>query len=502
VLYNQWESLTVVEGVLYRRFHVHNGVTSHLQIVLPDALRKEYVRLVHINSLHMGIDKTLAELAKRVYFPGAKTMVELVLKTCHECAQYHRGQAPRQTYLRPMQAARPLDVLQIDLVGSLTEGKKANGQRGFYWILTAIDTYTKYLFAVPLKNKTAETVVDALVNDIILKSSIPATIQSDLGQEFQAEIVRGAIRALGVDQLRSTSMHPSTQGAVERVHSTMHRMFAKLVNDKMSDWPDVLSKVVFAYNMARHSATSYSPHFLFFGRECNCALDLITRIPGENPPADIHEYACTLVETLHDAFDFVREHASNNIQRMKRYYDARVKPREFNVGDFVYYHYPRNFKGKFRKWQRFYSGPFKLVERVNATNSVIRRTPRSAPFLVHHDKLKLYVGETPQAWENCSVTVTEKPVQLQVDLGNIPIAGPPVRPAASSSTGPPADSSGASSGLRPTATANSSARPTANSRGASLDSGPPAAATNSSARPTAAAARPRRSTHLPARYRC
>jgi len=488
VLYNQWESLSVVDGALYRKFHIHNGTTSHLQIVLPASLRKEYVMLVHNNNLHMGVSKTLAELAKRVYFPGARTLVELVLKTCHECARYHRGPAPHQTYLRPMQAARPLDVLQIDLVGSLTEGRKSNGQRGFYWILTAIDTYTKYLFAVPLKNKSAETVVDALVNEVILKSSIPSAIQSDLGKEFQAEIVQGVIRVLGADQLRSTSMHPSTQGAVERVHSTMHRMFAKLVNDRMNDWPDVLSKIVFAYNMTQHSATSYSPHFLFYGRECNCALDLITRIPVEHSPTNIHDYALNLVETLHEAFDFVREHAGNNIQRMKRYYDAKVKPREFSVGDFVYYHYPRNFQGKFRKWQRFYVGPYRVMQRVNATNSIIRKTPRSAPFVVHHDKLKLYHGDTPRAWTGFDGAVADRPTQLHVDLGN------------------GGDCATEQTTVHDSQTACRNARPAAEQGRKGPTIAPTSEPTQeptvgSSVEPTAAPARPRRAIQLPLRFR-
>ena len=103
--------------------------------------------LVHNNNLHMGVCKTLAELAKRVYFPDARTLMELVLKMCHECARYQGVQAPHPTYLSPMPAARSLDVLQIDLVGSLTEGRKSNSQRGCYLIaLLSVVSLTIIIF--------------------------------------------------------------------------------------------------------------------------------------------------------------------------------------------------------------------------------------------------------------------------------------------------------------------------------------------------------------------
>ena len=95
--------------------------------MLPAALRRKYVGFVHENSGHFGLAKLTAELAKRVYFPGWKSLSAIILKNCDVCNRFRRGEAPKQTPIRPMLAARPMDVLQVDLVGPLIEGKKSNG---------------------------------------------------------------------------------------------------------------------------------------------------------------------------------------------------------------------------------------------------------------------------------------------------------------------------------------------------------------------------------------
>jgi len=188
------------------------------------------------------------------------------------------------------------------------------------------------------------------------------------------------------------------------------------VSESGAEWPDLLGKVTFAYNMTRHETTSYSPYFLFHGRQCSCELDNMTRVPDEEPPTNVHEYALRLYENLQAAFAFVRKHVSDKVERMKRRYDSHVKEQKFTEGVFVWYYYPRTYKGRFRKWSRFYTGPFKLITVVNSTNCIIGRTPRSAPFIVHNDKLKLYAGPEPTVWARASEPVN-MPTQRQVDLG-------------------------------------------------------------------------------------
>jgi len=96
---------------------------------------------------------------------------------------------PRQTALRPMREFRPMSVLHADLVGPIPVGSNGKGQYGFQYILSVIDSTTRYLWLIPLRNKTAKTVANALYKDLIARTSVPSAILTDLGKEFTAEIL-------------------------------------------------------------------------------------------------------------------------------------------------------------------------------------------------------------------------------------------------------------------------------------------------------------------------
>ena len=76
----------------------------------------------------------------------------------------------------------PGATLQIDLVGPL----KSPVHR---YVLTAIDVFTNYLFAVPLTNVTADTIARERTSIFIRHSYLPKTILSDLGASFVSELL-------------------------------------------------------------------------------------------------------------------------------------------------------------------------------------------------------------------------------------------------------------------------------------------------------------------------
>jgi len=56
------------------------------------------------------------------------------------------------------------------------------------WLLTAIDSFSKQVWVVPLADKRASTVATAL-NDQVLSNAdrAPAVVQADRGSEFRSE---------------------------------------------------------------------------------------------------------------------------------------------------------------------------------------------------------------------------------------------------------------------------------------------------------------------------
>jgi len=89
-------------------------------------------------------------------------------------------------------------VIHADLVGPLPEGKNSRNQRGFQYILSVIDSATRYLWLLPICHKTAEYVAATLFDEVILRVSVPSTILTDQGGELTAEVVECLLKRLGI----------------------------------------------------------------------------------------------------------------------------------------------------------------------------------------------------------------------------------------------------------------------------------------------------------------
>ena len=107
------------------------------------------------------------------------------IKNCLTCLQLKR--VPSNFLKSPLQPVSSLisypgETLQIDLVGPLKSPVHCN-------VLTAIDVFTKYLFAVPLANVRADTNAREITSIFFRHNYLPKTILSDLGTSFASELL-------------------------------------------------------------------------------------------------------------------------------------------------------------------------------------------------------------------------------------------------------------------------------------------------------------------------
>ena len=77
--------------------------------------------------------------------------------------------------------------------------------RGNRYILVAADYFTKYTEAYPLKDKSAQSVVDALAEHWMTRFGFPLTLHSDQGWEFENKVIHDLARLMGAVKTKSTS---------------------------------------------------------------------------------------------------------------------------------------------------------------------------------------------------------------------------------------------------------------------------------------------------------
>jgi len=73
-----------------------------------------------------------------------------------------------------------------------------------------VDPFSKYVTAVPIRNKKAKTVAKVIMDHIILVWSHLFEILTEKGLEFNSELSDVLYRLLGVNKIRSTAYRPET----------------------------------------------------------------------------------------------------------------------------------------------------------------------------------------------------------------------------------------------------------------------------------------------------
>ena len=129
--------------------------------------------------------------------------------------------------------------------------------RGYHFILTVIDLFTRYAWARPLKNKSGKEVAAAF-KDIFREGRIPQRIQTDQGKEFENRDVRALFREHNIELFSVKSAYKAA--IVERFNRTLKsRLWKYFTMNLTQKWTNVLQDAVHAYNHSVHRTLGMRP---------------------------------------------------------------------------------------------------------------------------------------------------------------------------------------------------------------------------------------------------
>ena len=386
-LVTMWPFIEIHDGIIYRRKPGINVDGSTLQVILPASLRDTFLEHVHggFGGGHLGTRRTMEAVQRRAYWVGWGADVRRFCKSCDGCARYHRGVAPRHGSLQDMRTGGPWERVGIDITGPHPKSSK-----GYIYILTIIDYFSKWADAFPIRNQEASTVAKTLVDRVFSYFGAPVQILTDQGSNFQSRLFAELMKRFEIDHVRTSPYKPSTNGLIERFHRTLNAILGKVVSRSQRDWDEWIPYAVAAYRATAHESTGFSPNYVIFGRENRLPIDLVLGLPGNDDAlASVDDFVAMREQRWRDCYTLVREHLQKTAERSKHRYDLRVRETQFGVGDKVWYFYPRRRVGLTPKWQRFYDGPYDVVDRLGPVTYRIQRSSRSKPIVTHADKLKM-----------------------------------------------------------------------------------------------------------------
>lgn len=149
------------------------------------------------------------------------------------------------------------DLWEADLTSM---EKVAKYNRGFRYLLNVIDVFSRYAWSVPIKNKSAESIVKAF-KSILRKSKerVPLLLQTDKGKEFMNRKFQTFLQSKNIE-FRHTNNPDIKASYVEIFNRTLKRKIYKYFTftSKFHYLP-VLDALVSSYNHAIHSTLGMPP---------------------------------------------------------------------------------------------------------------------------------------------------------------------------------------------------------------------------------------------------
>ena len=278
------------KGVLMRK--PYNTLVKDL-IMVPKVARSQILRMAHNSPIagHYASERTLSTIRTHMDWSGVAKNVKDLCASCPICQKAGPAiivKAP----LNPLPVIKePFTRIAMDVFGPLNRTKAGNK-----YILVLMDYATKWPEAFALRNVTAETIVNCLI-EVTARIGVPQELLTDNGSNFMSKVMKKYCSMTGIKQIRTSPYHPQTDGMVERYNATLKMLLRKLTQNSEVEWDLYLPYVLWSYRGTIHKTTGFSPYQLLFGKQMRMLLDQMVRYrlgKEENDESSVSEYIATL----------------------------------------------------------------------------------------------------------------------------------------------------------------------------------------------------------------
>ena len=322
--------------------------------------------------------------------------------SCEQCLRESRIN-PRLNHL-PQQnpneyITAPEDAMQIDLVPGLPPSG------GYENIVTAIDVFSRYLFAYPTSNQDAKTVAKVIINMMTKHAYLPTTLISDKGTAFTSHVIKQVAGVLGI-----TLKH------VERSHASIKQTLKIETGERRSMWHKYVSIAVLNYKTSYDASIGSEPSRVFHGRIPYNILDLKMGIRPEKIPPPDSQIAQEALEQTETIFRDVRKNAMQAYIKYKAYYDRKANASKLRQADYVFILQPKaDHQGSKIPFTDFrWIGPY-IIEKVLPNNNyLVRKIGTNKTQILHRMRLRQITPRQPLS----DIPVTQREWQPDPEVVN------------------------------------------------------------------------------------
>jgi len=283
-----YESLQLRDDLITRKWESPDGKSLVYQTIEPNSCKESVLQDLH-DSRGGG---------HRI---NCRKDVEEWCKRCDLCSSKKGPRTRSKGAMMQYISGSPWERVAVDIAAPFPRTES-----GKKYLMVAMDYFSKWPEVVPLSNQEAVTVAEALITNVIANHGVPLEIHTDQGRNFESDIWKQLMTALGIRKTRTTPLHPQSEGMVERHNRTINQYLSMFVNKR--NWDQLIPLFLLAYRSSQHESTSYTPSMLLTGREMRLPVDLMFVKPEDDPDqpkVQLPDYVANLEERLRIVHELV-----------------------------------------------------------------------------------------------------------------------------------------------------------------------------------------------------
>ena len=140
--------------------------------------------------------------------------------------------------------------------------------KGYKYLLTCIDVYSRKVDVKPIKTKTGDVVLKAF-KDIIDRMGICKNLNCDLGSEFIYSPFKKYCDDNHIEIWYSNPEQSNKNAIIERFHRTLRNMILKYTVANGKSYIDILPDLIDNYNSSYHRTIDGEPNDIWEGKTTN-----------------------------------------------------------------------------------------------------------------------------------------------------------------------------------------------------------------------------------------
>jgi hypothetical protein len=226
--------------------HIYAPDDTPPKILVPSTKREPLVRRTHEAMFHLGSAKVTMALQQSYFWPTLASDSRKWLADCPGCEleKARRNEAHAMFSASPSTA--PRSRLCMDFQG---QGKAGTGHCE---ALAIIDAAARCVVVIPLLDRSAINFIPKFLDEVTFKQGAPDVLHSDAAQEFLSEALELLTTAAQIETTTTLGHNAAGNSLVEVFWRCWNRCMRILPDDLYHKWPELASRICFAYMITLH----------------------------------------------------------------------------------------------------------------------------------------------------------------------------------------------------------------------------------------------------------